>query len=1637
MCRLPEHPPADTRNFDDTPLETESLTAPEASSYALSDMLDVSVNANVPHHDVQMSDYTDVDETNESPPESDSDSGQGSDDGEEDSEPTEVPMVVDVPQDEVAHARKYLLDKEICVDPVYNRIICLVCRSIVPMAHIHAHAMKHTQGKNRSLPASRKIPPKADLEEQLQKLNAHHPHPILPGPTPPIEGLRTITGFKCAVVDCPNAAMVFGSQDKVRRHAAAVHPDYGPRKRPFVCVLAYALSKHLTERHFVEVTHDPLPKSVEVTAVLALSKSIGIGKEPESYQAAQSGQRRNIIFARTDWDRLLDGVNLRILRATAFPGNEKTEPHFHSMTNIAREYYHQIMKQISDLGVLTRRYIRSANPSEELHQIPFSQPQERSTVDKNADFIAYFLVFLLRHIISPMEKFTVSLHPTTVNHLVTLQDMLEAPDHSSADVIPCFHDCVWSILSLCSKEFEECETRDPFSPFLIAYHLVDDHGTYASVTQFPHNIARAQWGFRATACWEILCLKPSNENKGHFCYQKYIAPFIHDGGQTTFTVLRQYMKLFSALAKKHAGFARFNWNSEKTVLSIDGFSLQLKSFYESIPTSLDDLKVLISRLFRQCSYDDILAHIDKRLDPDHKRASQWFRDRPLENALKYSIFEEPENGLQKFQSRLLDHLCQDKHMFEYIQGHVKSNSAALWGWFSILDEITSLLFCMISITWGGGVRGTECEDMKFANNREGERSMFIISNQVTFVPRYDKNRNIHGGGRLTAHSPSFAVSRLLLLILGVAYPAAAHLAPWCGFDKAAAENYLSYVFVRSGRVMEGQDFSKSLNAFTFQTFGLAMGLRDWRQVMCTIMVNIAHIDFGLPDDEDHELKDIHATFGHNEQTASDHYALQMNDALPQFSHTAIASDQRVCMRWHACIGQIHPSLAKIYMQNDTDHPGEDLSVVFDRLVSPLSKKLSATLEAAVLEMGNRFSERLDDHAEAFGSALISRVIQSLGVPLQTTPNSSVITVHPQLLSRLAPLLPHDLPPKFTCPEQAELVQSCLTRKHVLAILPTGSGKSLAFFGVAQLLPEKLFVVVAPLTALVEDLARRLASTTISGGIYPSVDSANDRLILVAAHLAATEKFRCWANAIHDRLERIFIDEAHHIYTSDFRDCFKLFEILTSLQKPITFLSATIFPSSVDTLCARMKIPRSLLHEIRAPPNHVNVKYSVEHVKDRGDIVERIRAVMQTVIPFMHDDERGLIYCTTVADVIQVSQMLDIPYYISKVVVDPMENAKTKQERMQVWREGKNAKDRWMVATMCFGQGIDFDKVRCVIHHQVRNLMNFVQEVGRAGRDGRLAFSYVFWSREPSLERDEFGHVLDGDNTGVMGMRRFLITRACRLLEFACVDGIAHSCASIAPTPLCDNCSAAALDKLQNTQTSLLIPETSTFQSISSTVSSSEPKIPAKPSAPQQSAKTPIQSPVIANGQRVENEFLAGEAQLRILKEAIDQMLLVGCPDCWVHGSRDPAPHKHTRHSFHHIWSLIIQKNNFQKSVIWPMCYSCWIPFRSVFGHASHEPGRPLHTDRCPHEGPFPSMIPTVITLIYLLETPPTSNQTLVTIAKHLQVEIEDWSAPAAFNKWLTLPIVSHSQIPNPARFLVAYYTNFRQLADSSVAMSVI
>jgi hypothetical protein len=179
--------------------------------------------------------------------------------------------------------------------------------------------------------------------------------------------------------------------------------------------------------------------------------------------------------------------------------------------------------------------------------------------------------------------------------------------------------------------------------------------------------------------------------------------------------------------------------------------------------------------------------------------------------------------------------------------------------------------------------------------------------------------------------------------------------------------------------------------------------------------------------------------------------------------------------------------------------------------------------------------------------------------------------------------------------------------------------------------------------------------------------------------------------------------------------------------------------------------------------------------------------------------------------------------------------------------------------------------------------------------------------------------------------------------------------------------------------------------------------------------------VESSGEKIDQAIEAGLAKMVLLKKILDRISAIGCIECWVMGmpSKDPLPHKHSQKMGLSLASL--QSIKHVEHIFWPFCYRCWVPFRYPCNHPAIPRGRVLDT-QCPYPE-FPSTIPHLILAIHTY----VNGQSLEDIEKFSSaVQLPDkWKYPYLFYPWLSVRCEKPGEIPNPFKFILAFYNVFR------------
>ena len=308
--------------------------------------------------------------------------------------------------------------------------------------------------------------------------------------------------------------------------------------------------------------------------------------------------------------------------------------------------------------------------------------------------------------------------------------------------------------------------------------------------------------------------------------------------------------------------------------------------------------------------------------------------------------------------------------------------------------------------------------------------------------------------------------------------------------------------------------------------------------------------------------------------------------------------------------------------------------------------------------------------------------------------------------------------------QEDIIQEVIRGKDVIALMPTGGGKSLCF-QIPALIRPGLCLVISPLVALMEDQVNSLnkkgikALALIGGASFSEVDDLLDNCIYGNYKFLYLSPERLQQELVQERIRQmdvnlIAVDEAHCIsqWGHDFRPSYRNISLLRELKPATNFiaLTATATVEVVKDISEQLKLSSPEI--FRKSFERKNISYEVLKVEDKYYHLEKL---------LRQHGESAIIYVRTRKATVEISTFLQKKGISSEVYHGGL-SKKEKSKNLQDWLLGEK---RVMVATNAFGMGIDKPDVRSVIHLQLpESLESYFQEAGRAGRDEKPARAVI-------------------------------------------------------------------------------------------------------------------------------------------------------------------------------------------------------------------------------------------------------------------------------------------------------------------------
>lgn len=312
------------------------------------------------------------------------------------------------------------------------------------------------------------------------------------------------------------------------------------------------------------------------------------------------------------------------------------------------------------------------------------------------------------------------------------------------------------------------------------------------------------------------------------------------------------------------------------------------------------------------------------------------------------------------------------------------------------------------------------------------------------------------------------------------------------------------------------------------------------------------------------------------------------------------------------------------------------------------------------------------------------------------------------------------------PMQEDIVRTALDGRDVLAILPTGGGKSVCF-QVPALMREGVALVVTPLIALMKDqvqnlndrgikalcvnagMGRREVELALNNAAY-----GDFKFLYVSPERLGTPLFKGWVQEMN--VSYIVVDEAHCIsqWGYDFRpDYLEIGKLRELVNAPVIALTATATPQVADDIMERLGFEEKCL--IKSGFERPNLSYIVRQCEDKlGQLLNICSSVAGTGIVYVRSRKK-----TEELSAFLAANGISSSFYHAGLGTD------SRSDRQARWKSGEI---RIMVCTNAFGMGIDKPDVRFVVHFDVPDSPEaYFQEAGRGGRDGKRSYAVLLWN----------------------------------------------------------------------------------------------------------------------------------------------------------------------------------------------------------------------------------------------------------------------------------------------------------------------
>jgi ATP-dependent DNA helicase RecQ len=315
--------------------------------------------------------------------------------------------------------------------------------------------------------------------------------------------------------------------------------------------------------------------------------------------------------------------------------------------------------------------------------------------------------------------------------------------------------------------------------------------------------------------------------------------------------------------------------------------------------------------------------------------------------------------------------------------------------------------------------------------------------------------------------------------------------------------------------------------------------------------------------------------------------------------------------------------------------------------------------------------------------------------------------------------------------QKEIITSVLKNLDTVGILPTGTGKSLCYQFIGQVTDGQI-IIVSPLLSLMQDQVEQMKAKgekrviAINSFLTPYQKNivfqtlSKYKYIFISPEMLQMDTILQKIRQL--KISLFVIDEAHCIsqWGYDFRtDYFKLGEVRKQLNSPVTLaLTATATKEVISDIINVLDLKQATIYETSVDRPNISLVVSV---------LEDTLAKQAAVLTYLKTlNGPGIIYFSSKK---LAEQMVGFLKANAVKNVMAYHGGMTHEERILIQQQFLNGQIEYVCATSAFGMGINKENIRFVIHfHMPLQMESYLQEIGRAGRDGKESVAILLYAR---------------------------------------------------------------------------------------------------------------------------------------------------------------------------------------------------------------------------------------------------------------------------------------------------------------------